>query len=194
MRIIPTVASAVVAIALAGSLAGCDPLMVPGATPVAQPEGGASSTSTSARFIRVIDGDTIAVKPTDTLVDTGYGEHSVRLLGIDTPEMHKTTGQAPDCGAEAATEHLKQLLAGASTVQLTLDAVSDHTDRFGRSLAYVEVDGHDLNLEQVAGGFAEAWYPRSEPAPVRYESYRSAEGVAQQAGSGSWGACGTLGR
>ena len=105
------IASAALAIALTGSLAGCGGLVTPSDTPIAQHESGASSAATSARFVRVIDGDTIAVQPTGSLVDTGYGEHSVRLLGIDAPEMHKTTDQAPDCGAEAATEHLEELLA-----------------------------------------------------------------------------------
>lgn len=192
MRIITTMASAALAVALIGSLAGCD--RFPASVASTHEPYPSDTTTTSATFVRVIDGDTIAVRPAGDLPDTGYGEHSVRLLGIDAPEMHKMSDQDPDCGAEAATEHLEALLAGATTVTLAFDAISDHTDRFGRSLAYVEVGGHDLNLEQAAGGYAEAWYPRSEPAPTRYGSYRSAEEAAAQAGSGSWGVCGTLGR
>lgn len=189
-----TLALGAAVLILAGTLTACERASAPDIASIARGDEPSSATRTTAQFVRVIDGDTIAVKPTDGLSETGYGEHSVRLLGIDAPEMHKTTDQAPDCGAQAATDHLEKLLAGQRTVTLVFDTVSDHTDRFGRSLAYVEVDGHDLNLEQAAGGFAEAWYPRSEPAPTRYDSYRSAEDAAQQVRAGSWGACGTLGR
>ena len=192
MRAITMVAGVTLSLAFLGTLAGCDSLASPSTT--SAQDGPAPSSSASATFVRVVDGDTIAVKPTGSLADTGHGEHSVRLLGIDAPEMHKMGDQAPDCGAEAATDHLEELLSGAGTVTLVFDSVSDHTDRFGRSLAYVELDGHDLNLEQAAGGFAEAWYPHSEPVPTRYLSYRAAEQEAQESGAGSFDSCPALGR
>lgn len=192
MRAVRTLVGVVIALALATSLAACERAAAP--DPSTLTKGAYASSSVTVPFIRVIDGDTIAVKPTGSLSDTGYGEHSVRLLGIDAPEMHKTTDEAPDCGAQAATDHLADLLAGQGTVTLTFDPVSDHADRYGRSLAYVSVAGHDLNLEQAAGGFAEAWYPHGEPAPVRFDSYESVQHDAEVSGSGSWGTCGSLGR
>ena len=114
---------------LAFALTGCQTLSASHLTESEQPQqakASASSSTLSATLIRVVDGDTIAVEPTSDLPDTGYDEHSVRLLGIDAPEMHKTTNEAPDCGAEAATDHLRQLLASATYVTLVFDPVSDH--------------------------------------------------------------------
>jgi micrococcal nuclease len=180
MRTTTALAAAVVGLTLAVALTGCGAISRPGVASVVQ--GTSSSLSSDdtveAHFIRVIDGDTIAVQPTGSLEADPYGEHSVRLLGIDAPEMHKTSAEGPDCGAQAATDHLKALLA----------------DRYGRSLAYVEAGGHDLNLEQAQGGFAEAWYPYGEPAPTHFATYDAAAKTAETSKAGSWGACGTLGR
>lgn len=150
-----------------------------------------------AQLIRVVDGDTIAVTPTEALPATNDAgtEHVVRLLSIDAPEMNKMSSDPAECGAQEATDHLAGLIGDGAQLTLTFDSRSDHTDRYGRSLAYVHtVNGDDLASAMVRDGFAEAWYPNSEPAPERFDSYAALQFEAAAAGAGSYSLCDTIGR
>lgn len=159
-----------------------------------------SSDGIPAQLIRVVDGDTIAVVPTDQLPATNDAgtEHVVRMLSIDAPEMNKMSSDPAECGAHEATDHLAVLLDGGSQLSLVFDARSDRSDRYGRSLAYVEVLGGaqvvDAGEAMVRDGFAEAWYPSSEPAPERFESYSTLQREAASSGVGSHASCDTIGR
>lgn len=151
---------------------------------------------------RVIDGDTIAVAPVEGELEASgddADEHIVRLLGIDTPEMNYHSGEKPECGAREATEHLESLLSRGTAVVVSYDPEADRTDRYGRSLAYVDLaDGGDgtadVAHQQVAGGYAVAWIPSGEPEPERFSDLVTAQQSAQHSGAGSWGTCGTFGR
>lgn len=125
------------------------------------------------------DGDTLSVSI------GGVGE-IVRILGIDAPERDM-------CGADEAKLRLGELTHG-QTLSIVRDPVSDERDRFGRILAYVEVDGVDIGLQMITDGRAEAWWPRSEPEPARGRGYLKASKAARDDGIGSWGSCETLGR
>ena len=87
---------------------------------------------------RVIDGDTL---------ELGDGR-SVRLVGIDTPEV----GQ---CGADRATANLERLVLG-QRVRLTIS--DEDTDRYGRLLRYVNVGAQDAGLRLIKNGLAVARY------------------------------------
>lgn len=88
--------------------------------------------------VHVVDGDT---------VDLGNGE-TVRLVGIDTPEM----GQ---CGYERATEALTNLVGGRL---VTLGESDEDRDRYGRLLRYVDRGAVDAGLEMIESGLAVARY------------------------------------
>jgi len=204
MRTVTNIAAAAAALLIAASLAGCqlitdtvgDQPSLGSISDQGAPASGADA-SQPVTFIRVVDGDTIAVAPTDALPATNDSgtEHVVRLLGIDTPEMNKMSEEAPECGAEAATAQLEALVGQNSSLSLVFDAQADQTDRYGRSLAYVQLpDGTDLALNMAAGGFAEAWYPSGEPEPERFGSYAAAEDSAAASGAGSHATCDTIGR
>ena len=61
----------------------------------------------------------------------------MRLVGIDTPESKRP--QTPvECGAKRAAAALTHLLAGKQ-VTLRRDPTQDAIDRYGRTLAYVDV-------------------------------------------------------
>lgn len=194
------------AILLALSITGCQLIPLPTGIPGGAVGGTSSSESAfvseSAQvveLVRIVDGDTIAIAPTDALPATNDRgtEHHVRVLSIDAPEMNKMGDEPAECGAAEATDHLVSLLRDHQRVALVFDAISDHTDRFGRSLAYVETLGEqpvDIGLEQVRAGFAAAWYPRSEPEPERFASYKASQQDAVTAGAGAFGACATVGR
>ena len=178
------VAAFVAAIALCG-LSGCQ-------TPTVERTGstatGSPSSTVTLTVLTVLDGDTFIGKKTHG------GKITVRLLGIDAPEVAHDDNPA-DCGGDAAARALKKLL-GWQTVTVQTDPASDSTDRYGRMLAYVSVpDGpDDAALAQVKHGFAEAWYPASAAEPSRFTQYRRAEQRAREDRSGSWAGCSDLGR
>lgn len=134
----------------------------------------------SATVVRVVDGDTLDVD--------GAEGFTVRLLGIDAPE-------AGECGALEATQRLEQLLPPGTDIVVIADPVSDATDRYGRRLAYIETSSHgDLGALLVTEGLTGVWWPSSEPAPTRASGYEQLRDQARDAGTGSWGPCGRLGR
>src|SRR3954469_23131949 len=122
----------------------------------------AAAVTTSARVVGVVDGDTIKVR-------TAEGRRiTVRLIGIDTPETKKP-GVPVECGGRQATAAMKKLVwtrAGAGAVTLTSDPTQDATDRYGRTLAYVNVagGGPDVGRSIVKAGWATV-YVFEKPFP-----------------------------
>jgi len=107
--------------------------------------------------VDVIDGDTIKVQITQ---GGSLGTFPVRYIGINTPERGET------CSAEA-TEANRALVQGGVVV-MTRDI--SNTDKYGRLLRYVFVDGIFVNAELVAGGWAEAVvYPPDTRYAGRFE-------------------------
>ena len=141
--------------------------------------------------VRVIDGDTVDVRPATPHPTDPARTERVRLLGIDAPET--AHDQPAQCGAEAATDALTEQLRHRP-VTLTLDPISGHHDRYGRTLGYLDAGGHDTGLALIKAGRVETWHPKSTPAPTRYPAYASAQTAAQQKQVGSWATCPTLGR
>jgi micrococcal nuclease len=125
---------------------------------------------------RTVDGDTVEVLQRGRLVD-------VRLIGIDTPEsVHPT--EPDECFGHAAAEFTERALEGRH-VRLAFDV--ERTDAYGRTLAYVFVDGGLFNEALVARGYAQvATYPPN----VRYvDRFEAAQRAARAGGRGLWGAC-----
>ncbi|MEA2288314.1 MAG: micrococcal nuclease [Solirubrobacteraceae bacterium] len=127
-------------------------LVAGGRAVVAQPEDG--------RVTRVVDGDTIHVS-----VD-GRDE-TVRLIGIDTPEVG-------ECGFRAASRALGELAAGRR-VELVADGSQDERDRYGRLLAYVDRGDLDLGETMLRRGWAEVYvFDRAFERLGRYREAASA--------------------
>ena len=126
----------------------------------------------------VIDGDTIVVR--------GSGErYTVRLLGIDTPEMARGKEVAPECFAREATRRAKELLRGQK-VRLETDPSQARYDQYGRLLAYVHTrEGVMVNETLVREGFAREYTFKGRP--YRYqERFRNAEAQARAEARGRW--------
>ena len=126
----------------------------------------------------VIDGDTLKV----AFVDPPPGirtEESVRLLGIDTPEL-KTSAE-PDAFALEAREFVISYIAD-STVYLAFE--SRWRGSFGRLLAYVFTsEGSLLNTELLSRGFASVY----NDTPCYFHQYFVAiEVVARSESQGMW--------
>jgi micrococcal nuclease len=128
---------------------------------------------TAAIAQRVVDGDTIEL-------DSG---EKIRYLLIDTPE---STNGATDCYGQNAKQLNSDLVLGKP---ITLDYdESQCTDRFGRLLAYVSVDGVEVNHLLVERGYACTLY--IPPAGTdRHIEFENLEATARAAGRGMWSAC-----
>jgi len=103
-----------------------------------------------ATVTRVIDGDTIKA----TLESTGQTV-TVRIVGIDTPELARR-GKPAQPGAVEATDWLRDRITG-KRVTLTHDPLSNREDKYGRVLAYVDLDGDDIGLEMVHAKLAKRY-------------------------------------
>jgi len=144
---------------LVGALAGCG--------------GGGSKCGPGEGVVdRVIDGDTV-------VLDSGV---KIRYLMINAPE---TTNGHNDCYGQNATEQNSALVLG-KTIKLDYDVECE--DMFGRTLAFVSVDGTDVNKLMVQRGFACVLHIPPNGDDVADE-YNALQAEAKAAGAGLWGAC-----
>ena len=134
----------------------------------------------AATVVEVVDGDTV-------VVDLAGRQETLRLIGIDTPET-VDPDQPPECWGAEASAHTKELLPAGTAVRLTRDV--EARDRYDRLLVYVEraEDGLFVNLDLVAGGWADD-YP-FPPNVAHQREFALAVSQARAEGLGLWGACG----
>lgn len=126
-----------------------------------------------ARVTRVIDGDTIEIE----------GGQTVRYIGIDTPETVHPQKTVECFGREASNKN-RELVEG-KVVQLEKDV--SETDKYGRLLRYVYVDGVFVDELLVKEGFAHA---SSYPPDVKYQDLLNiAQREAQSQNKGLWAGC-----
>ena len=148
----------------------------------AKPGGGGKPPARVIRFranvIRVVDGDTVEV------AKIRGGTETIRLLGIDTPEVYGGV----ECGGKAASSLMKSLATGR--VKVATDPRQPKRDKYGRLLAYVSKNGKDLNKVMVSRGRAKVYVVGSRFS--RYRSYKSAERRARAGSRGTWGTCGRI--
>ncbi len=99
------------------------------------------------RVVRVIDGDTIKV-------DIAGEIETVRLIGIDTPELAGPDNPKGDYFGLEAAQYAKQLLDNRP-VYLIPDPMQSDRDKYGRLLRYVFLeDGTLVNAKLIAEGYA----------------------------------------
>jgi micrococcal nuclease len=126
----------------------------------------------------VADGDTITVRPT-----AGGPETRVRLLGVDSPELHSRDdpNHADYWAQEAKRYTVTRLEHKAVTLRLEQ---TETRDRYRRLLAYVYVnDSDNLNLDLVRDG--QAYADRRFRHSMKWQ-FERAEGEARKAGRGLW--------
>lgn len=95
------------------------------------------------RVWHVIDGDTVRI------MCPGKGLRSARLIGLDTPELKARCPQEW-LGAVAARYRLRLMLLGAPHIT----AVPQGSDRYGRALIRLRLDGQDAARRMIALGLA----------------------------------------
>ena len=122
------------------------------------------------RVVKVIDGDTIELE----------GGMKVRYIGVDTPES--TTQR--ECFGKESTQRNKDLVEGR-IVRLEKDI--SETDRYGRILRYVFIEGVSVNEKLVREGYAQS---SAYPPDVKYQDkFDDAEREAREERRGLWGTC-----
>ena len=77
--------------------------------------------------------------------------HTVRLIGVDTPETVHPAKTVQHFGAEASA-YTKAALEG-KTVTLEADPTGDTRDRYGRLLRYAPLDGQNFNARLIREGY-----------------------------------------
>lgn len=127
------------------------------------------ATGLVGKVVSVADGDTV------TVLDAGKLQHKIRLSGIDAPERAQAFGKR-------SREYLASMVAGKQVAVET-----DKTDRFGRSVGKVLLQGRDVNLAMVASGMAWHYkkYQREQSSSDRL-LYDSAEQEAREQRAGLW--------
>ena len=121
------------------------------------------------RVTYVSDGDTIRVRPIK-----GGKPVSVRMEGIDAPEICQT-------GGTAARDALR---ARVMRRQVEVDAKA--SDDYGRVIAQIRLDGDDLGAWMVREGHAWSYRYRGQPGPYVVQqriAIKAARGVFSEAGA-----------
>jgi micrococcal nuclease len=120
---------------------------------------------------RVIDGDTLKLS---------NGE-KIRLIGVDTPELHHPS-KPVQYFAEEAYQFVKKLIEGQ---EVRLEYDWEKKDKYGRTLAYVyrSSDGLFLNAEIVKQGYGFAYtrFPFK-----KLDEFRKLEQEAREKQLGLW--------
>jgi micrococcal nuclease len=159
---------------------------------VVAPEAGFTPTGNKSMMVtvtRVVDGDTMKISYQNGTEDT------VRLLGVDTPEVHTENSPAEFDGirkteagheclrhyGEQASQFAKETLMG-ETVRLQFDPDSDRRGYYGRILGYLLINGQNFNYRLVAEGHARVY----DSSFSLNNEFDRAERSAQSAGTGLW--------
>jgi len=100
-----------------------------------------------ARVIQVIDGDTV-------IVNDGSADRTIRLSGVDSPELGDPQGRGQHAAWQAAMWTREYLMG--EIVVVVAEPLQSGPDRYGREVAYLvrQPDGGIVNAELVRAGHA----------------------------------------
>ncbi|MDP2638396.1 MAG: thermonuclease family protein [Candidatus Levybacteria bacterium] len=128
------------------------------------------------KVTKVIDGDTIKALVNDK-------EETVRLIGVDTPEVVDPR-KPVQCFGKEASNKAKEILEN-KTIRLESDSTQGDKDKYGRLLRYVFLeDGANFNKLMIREGFA---YEYTYNIPYNYQSeFKNAEKEARETKKGLW--------
>jgi endonuclease YncB( thermonuclease family) len=130
----------------------------------------------SGAFAEVLLGTVIAVHDGDTItLQNESGQKKIRLAGIDAPELNQPFG------VESRIALREAVLDKAVLVE------TSKSDKFGRVVGKVTVDGQDINLKQLQLGMA--WVYREYLKELSKEDkvlYLEAEVQSKTSDAGLW--------
>jgi len=139
---------------------------------VSQPAVPLHNAKVPCTLVRVVDGDTIRVRRNGQ-------EEVIQLLRINTPERGRP-------GYHESSEILRQLLEGREMFLEFETPGKVERGYYGRTLAYVLVDGLNVNVEMVRLGWSPFWTRYGEGRLAA--AFREAEKEARAARRGLWAA------
>lgn len=124
---------------------------------------------------RIIDGDTVDLD----------GEERVRLIGVDTPELHHPEKPVMYLARESY-KFLRDLCLGKK-VRLVYDKInipSKHKDKYGRTLAYLYLEDETfINAEIIKQGYGFCYIE----FPFKYmDTFRLYQREAREDSKGLW--------
>lgn len=125
-----------------------------------------TSWAWQGKVIGVSDGDTI------TVLRDGHDQYKIRLYGIDAPEIGQPHGKE-------SKKNLSKMVYGESVQVEVMD-----TDRYGRTVARIFVEGEDVNAAQLRAGYA--WLYRQYCRNWVCGEWSGLETDARSSGVGLW--------
>ena len=133
----------------------------------------------AAKVIRVVDGDTIKVLIQDK-------EDTVRLIGIDSPEVVDDR-KPSQCFGKEASDKAKEILTD-KTITLESDLTQGNRDEYGRLLRYVFLNNLNINKIMLSEGYAREYTFKGNS--YKYQSdFIQAEKKAMENEMGLWLRC-----
>ena len=134
-----------------------------------------NANDTDGTIVRVKDGDTY-------VINLNGSETTVRLIGVDTPESVHSDPNRNTSWGKKISKWVKKTLKRGTKVALEYD--EDPDDPYGRTLAYVYVDGKMFNKTLLKKGYArEVYYA---PNGKYRKSFKKLEKWAKAHNKGFW--------
>ena len=145
-------------------------------SPTLQPENQRGEVGALSPIVRIIDGDTV-------VIDRNNATETIRLIGVDTPELHHPT-KPVQCFAREAAAYITSLLKDRS-VRVVADPTQDSHDKYGRTLAYLyRDDGLFINKSLIEEGYG---YEYTYEVPYVYQKeFKAAQTDAREQQKGLW--------
>lgn len=183
---------AAIALSVLLLLAGCTAGVSPADSATESTGSGTLEQGVTVTIVEVTDGDTMDVR-----FDDGR-EETIRLLGVDTPEVHAENSPAEWEGisdtqagrdwlrswGSKASEFATNELAG-ERVQIRVDSEADRRGGYGRLLVYLSPPDSErsFNRRLLDQGYARLY----DTEFSKRDAFAAAEAEAREAGTGVWG-------
>lgn len=135
----------------------------------------ASKKAKTYKIVRVKDGDTY-------VINIGGKDKTVRLIGVDTPESVHSDPARNTTWGKKISKIVKKKLKKGTKVTIKYDKAKE--DKYGRTLAYVYLNGSMINKWLVKKGYARAAY--YAPNGKYKEDFESLQDKAQRENRGFW--------
>jgi endonuclease YncB( thermonuclease family) len=134
------------------------------------------SDFTKGKITKVRDGDTIEV-------EINGKTQALRFNLIDTPEIKHVAGQSNMAFGQEAKKNMESLAPLGKDAHLVL---SKHPDMHGRLVAYIYVDGQDINKAQLEAGMGKITYVNASTNPYKLDDYKQVQEDAYKKQRGIW--------
>jgi micrococcal nuclease len=149
-----------------------------------------STAAYPAVITAVVDGDTVKMRFSGIIPENCSRDERVRLIGVNTPEMHGADGK-PEYYAEEAADYTDRYWK--SSVLVVFDYVTGLRDAYGRLLAYIITDdepGNDnpenmLNYRLIREGYG-YFYGNFKFYYEMMELFSEAQDEAKNDSAGLW--------